>query len=81
MEWRLIESAPKDGTPVDLWVVFPLGGHRWVNAKWLESGNHSCSGAADWCSAGNIPLHAFTQKPKATHWMPLPLPPNTNIGD
>ncbi len=74
--WQPIETAPKGGAIIDLWVMFPDGGHRWADARWMEAGEHSCIGPADWCSREKYPLHAFTEKPVATHWMPLPPPPS-----
>jgi hypothetical protein len=71
--WRPIAEAPRDGTPVDLWVVFPIGARRWADAQWLEK--HNCSGPANWCTRDKMPLHAFIDKPVATHFMPLPAPP------
>lgn len=80
-EWKEIKSAPKDGTKIDLWVVFLSGGYRWTDARWLESGAHSCSGPAGWCSSERYPLHAFTERPSATHWMPLPSPPEEHSNE
>jgi hypothetical protein len=63
-EWQPIESAPKDGTKVDVWCVregkVPL---RIPNAyfyeeRWL----HSFNGMRIWHDP--------------THWMPLPPPPS-----
>lgn len=75
MTWNPnMDDAPRDGTEIDLWVVFPNGGVRWADAKWLKEGEHSCTGPGNWC-LNRIPLHAYTEKPTATHWMPLPAPP------
>lgn len=71
--WQPIESAPKDGTPVDLWYPHPetasKPGSRQPNAWW--------SGRAWWAdnwdydgAAGEV---GFCGEP--THWMPLPTPP------
>ena len=73
--WLDIESAPRDGTPLDLWIIFTDGGYRWPSARWMLAGEHSCTGPANWCSHEKFPLHAFTEKPIATHWQPLPAPP------
>lgn len=74
--WRPIETAPKDGTPVDLWVVgvrtgrMPAchwGYHDWLNGKPV--------GEQGW-------FHPFENQrdggpsPKPTHWMPVPEPPH-----
>lgn len=64
MEWRPIETAPKDGKDILLWsprinpkwddVVFVAG---WFNGSWV-----AVSGAT-WA------------EDEVTHWMPLPKPP------
>jgi hypothetical protein len=77
--WQSIETAPKDGTKIDLWVVFPTEqpeGKRWADASWREPGQHNCKGPANWTSSSGWPLHGLTDKPVATHWMPIPEGPN-----
>lgn len=76
--WRDIATAPKDGTPIDLWVVFPTKGtcRRWADARWMEAGEHAAKGPANWCDQHHFPLHIFKDKPVATHWRPRPLGPN-----
>lgn len=65
-DWRTIDTAPKDGTLVDLWCVhttFPPGrsaNMRWFGGEWRE--------AAPMIWGLNPGWHA-------THWMPLPEPP------
>jgi hypothetical protein len=60
-EWQPIETAPKDGTLVDLWSG--LHGNRWTDYSWA---------AGRWWrySFGYEP---FEFNP--THWMPIPSPP------
>lgn len=75
--WRPIETAPKDGTEIDIWVewpeydngfgLVPAHGSRLPDAKWIDR---------DW-KAGQYSLHQYSAKPRATHWMPAPLPPQT----
>lgn len=76
-EWQPIETAPKDGTRVDLWVeVSLLGAGRetdcyWDRGAWFIPANNY----GDGCSTydGQMP----------THWMPIPEPPlsrNQNEG-
>ena len=62
MEWKTIDSAPKDGSYVLTYndstglINTPFYIHRWLKDKWVEVD-------ASW----------FTTAP--THWMPLPKPP------
>jgi hypothetical protein len=62
-DWQPIETAPKDGRAVLLWIPAPAGMVElcyWNTAKdqdhWLES-----------CG--------FRLQEQPTHWMPLPEPP------
>ena len=61
MEWQPIETAPRDGTPVDL---FHKDGFRLTDEWWVyeEDGEGFWSGSL-------CPDSEFT------HWMPLPNPP------
>lgn len=68
MDWQPIETAPKNGTPVDLWIPETAKGnngpaHLAVNCqfeygRWLVNGEFFLPWLQD-----------------ATHWMPLPDPP------
>lgn len=67
--WRPIETAPKDGTRIDLW----QHGHWITDAFWDK-------GEGWWCvdsrySDGEPCLLAISPDP--THWRPLPAPPAT----
>ncbi len=65
--WRPIETAPKDGTRIDLWVV-EKNGYRAVDVEWV---------------AGTLDIDGFWQdlegfiydKRDVTHWKPLPHAP------
>ena len=72
-EWQPIETAPKDGTQVDVWVVFPSQSYRVADAHWNETAGES--GA--W-QLGSFHEMQFTERPVVTHWMPLPAPPREN---
>jgi hypothetical protein len=71
MEWQLIETAPKDGTVVDLWIMGPRNsGSRaadcWFEGeKWLQE-----FGREGPCEVGEM----IGDVP--THWMRRPLPPS-----
>lgn len=68
-EWQTIETAPKDGTKVDLW----CGNHRRTEKKfavhsWLDGKPMAepCWGPYDGREEGPL---------QPTHWRPLPNPP------
>ena len=66
--WRPIETAPKDGKPIDVWTK---GGERWSDVKWDKK---KCYWVAwqlgDFDNMGFIRLDS-----DPTHWMPHPSPP------
>ncbi len=71
-QWQPIESAPRDGSEVYVWVT-GNGNYkteaRFLNNKWHDYrvDNSSGYGQMEWSPIdGNI-----------THWMPLPQPPET----
>jgi hypothetical protein len=72
-EWRPIEEASKDGTPVDLWVK-PLAGssYRLADMRWVDDGWRSIS---EW---GDI---AMGETLTPLFWMPLPPDPTPRSGD
>lgn len=66
-QWRPIESAPKDGTLIDLWAeCWDANGkmvfRRIPNCHWYEDKNRS----------GWVGLYSAEYP---THWMPIPEPP------
>lgn len=65
--WQPIETAPRDGTFVDLWAHFPeFGSERRVpNALWMDG---------EWF-LGQFFASQYQHPPRITHWMPLPIPP------
>lgn len=87
-KWQPIETAPKDGTPVDLWCV------NEVDAIRIEDGSHpvgvrltDCWWEGEWMRlmddgywdpVEGEPGGAYGLPPwTPTHWMPLPEPPAT----
>lgn len=69
MSWQPIETAPKDGTYFDAWFVLENGhGCRFANCSY-----HYYSDG--WRIIGR-PSVGW----KATHWMPLPSPPDETPG-
>lgn len=66
MEWRPIETAPKDGTPVILYVDDICIEGYWGVVDYDEINRPLCF----WTYAGNAELYE-----NPTHWMPLPAGP------
>ena len=62
LDWLPIETAPKDGTCVDLWCAEML---RLTNFRWYDEDN---SWQNQW---GEL----FKSLITPTHWMPIPAPP------
>lgn len=71
-EWKPIESAPKDGTVIDVWGH----GRRFANVRWTHwlepewqiweiEHTYAADGSAHWDHPHITP----------THWMPQPPPP------
>lgn len=73
-EWRTIESAPRDGTPVMVYPDRRVGGHGFTVAKYGSGHFGGMPGEVrhltGWISEG------FFMGPQPTHWMPLPEPPS-----
>jgi hypothetical protein len=75
-EWHPIETAPKDGTFVDLWVNWSDGAKRVPDCKWdtdddgrdYREGFWHLQDRQFWLIAPEI----------ITHWMPVPPPPVKN---
>ncbi len=63
--WQPIETAPRDGTLVDLW----RDCERLCDFYWGEGGRHS------WCRKEGYPVKLRILAEQPTHWMPRPAPP------
>jgi hypothetical protein len=62
-EWRPIDTAPKDGTEIDIW----MSGFRYPNSYWGKV-------EQAWLDVDGEKLYdIFFEEP--THWMPEPDPP------
>jgi hypothetical protein len=69
-EWQPIETAPKDGTVIDLWIP---GWERFADCHWSKIE------PAGWTSDfGDVVLEC-TGNTEPTHWMPLPEPPTSSV--
>ena len=96
MTWQPIETAPRDGTVIDLWMVteerkgFRIPDAYWVTNQpysarmvwkkrdgWMAA-NQEYDGADGWA---DVPKFTTVEGKEvwtlATHWMPLPEPPQT----
>lgn len=79
--WQPIESAPKDGTPVDLWCANSEFPNRVTDAQWrkptesewfVHGGDGMKTADAQWLDPLGWPM---TGDDAPTHWQPLPPPP------
>lgn len=66
-QWYGIETAPRDGKAVLLWVPADDGWDAYVASGWYESGVFD----RRWYAA----MDENPLSPQPTHWMPLPTPP------
>jgi len=67
VQWRPIETAPKDGTVIDLWdgkYMHRVTNVRWGHQRWQDG---KPVGEKEW--------GLITHDGKPTHWMPLPQSP------
>ena len=78
MNWQPIETAPKDGTSILLGCNYERMGKQRVTRAWWERG--MWAEAMYWSEDDQeflISQCAF----RASHWMPLPTPPNVQSLD
>jgi hypothetical protein len=83
-EWQPIETAPKDGTVIDLWVDGEFAGRRascYWGKPWHDCGEHGRYCDSEWHDLDNgwvddlnMPLRSLDDR-EPTHWMPLPAAP------
>jgi len=67
--WQPIETAPKDGSKIDLWVEWEgEHGSRYANSFWSGSD-------ADGWNLGGHAQNQYVVRPTVTHWRPLPVSP------
>lgn len=67
-QWQPIETAPKDGTVVDLWAA----GERLTGFAWRNTG------VIGWTRTEGYPaITRVLRGNKCTHWMPAPEEPTT----
>lgn len=79
-QWQPIETAPKDGTRVLLWIEWsdvPVVGEFSHDRWWADTEHHEVSCGA-YCYGGSV---SSDKNMKPTHWHPLPLPPDPPQGE
>jgi hypothetical protein len=77
MDWQPIETAPKDGTVIDLWGYGWNGKYRrMANCRWYdELGDGEFTGWEQ--EYAESPSYRNLRGVTFTHWMPLPPPPTS----
>jgi len=68
-QWRPIETAPKDGTGIDVWIG-GAAGFRIANVYWYQGGWHTFK-----TSSGSPIFSPLGWEEIASLWMPLPTAP------
>ena len=71
MEWQPIETAPKDGTSI---LTYP----HYCVTHWESE---DCYPEAGWVVAWEDCMEQYITNKIATHWMPLPPPPEAKPND
>lgn len=79
MDWRPINTAPKDGTPVLVYSPYEVQSEptNIIVARYERHGPHEWWG---YCESLIADAHGQIE-PEPTHWMPLPKPPDWHPGD
>lgn len=86
MTWHPIDTAPKDGTEVILWLpeIEDYQRARWIVSRWMGCywGNEYSNGPAYNINSRKHP-HGYmvgTQEDvRPSHWMPTPQPPKEAV--
>ena len=72
LQWRPIETEPKDGTMVDLWGINHLSYDKHSSRKV----NVKCGPVRDWMGRERDDWqHGRGEDYEPTHWMPIHAPP------
>lgn len=71
MDWRPIDTAPKDGTLIDGWLDCDhCESYRITEMVWKKR-----KGWCDWCWPESDFCSVEGPYSRVTHWMPVPEPP------
>lgn len=76
-DWQPIDTAPKDGTPIDVWVAYERGGkltgERWPDAYW---GTPEFGDDSEECWRDDVcDKIESNDRFIVTHWRPIPKGP------
>ena len=84
--WRPIESAPRDRTYVDLWVINSDGEGRRITDAYYGPIPHTCGEYGQYCDScpdeGDFWVDGIFGHQiygDITHWQPLPAPPKDEV--
>lgn len=76
-DWQPIETAPKDGSVIDLWADAWGGPRRYPNCRWRADewlDDYERCWEQEYSEAMGAYHARYEFEP--THWMPLPPPPH-----
>lgn len=71
MDWQPIETAPRDGTKVDLWVVHSDGQHRHPDCIYMDAQTEDGQDIG-WTVQMGFAVYGLNGTP--THWMMVDAP-------
>lgn len=74
MTWQTIDTAPKDGTQVLLYLPGRSPGHRVITGFYFRS-ERFLNGKSTHLEEGWSAGHLRPPKPEPSHWMPIPAEP------
>ena len=80
-KWQPIDTAPKDGTVVDLWVVVTflkgddVRASRYPDCQWERGRWFDPYGGPSYDHTGEYLVDDEHQTTRITHWMPAPAGP------
>jgi hypothetical protein len=81
--WRPIETAPKDGTEIDIWAIPDGGGEprRYIDVSWRTEETTAAGAISFWQQYSRIRGKHCWVHARPTHWMPSPAAPVADVED
>lgn len=74
--WKTMETAPTDGTAVDLWVENEIGGERYPDMVYREGDAAQSNDWEDKHGMFSVVGDGLMRLEQVTHWMPAPEGPS-----